>query len=41
LAVLGMGQDAEGEVYTMGNISGVPFGTGGVVLRLAPPSKNK
>ena len=39
LAVLGMGQDAKGEIYTMGNISGLPFGTGGVVLRLAPPSK--
>jgi glucose/arabinose dehydrogenase len=39
LAVLGMGQDAEGEIYTMGNISGLPFGTQGVVLRLAPPSK--
>ena len=36
LAVLGMGQDAAGEVYTMGNISGVPFGTGGVVLKLVP-----
>jgi Glucose / Sorbosone dehydrogenase len=41
LAVLGMGQDAQGEIYTMGNISGTPFGTKGVVLRLAPPSKNK
>jgi glucose/arabinose dehydrogenase len=38
LAVLGMGQDAQGEVYTMGNINGVPFGSQGVVLRLAPPS---
>ena len=36
LAVLGMGQDAAGEVYTMGNISGVPFGAGGVVLKLVP-----
>ena len=36
LAVLGIGQDASGEVYVMGNISGVPFGTDGVVLRLAP-----
>jgi Glucose / Sorbosone dehydrogenase len=41
LAVLGIGQDAQGELYVTGNISGVPFGTGGVVLRLAPPSKNK
>ena len=39
LAVLGMGQDADGELYTMGNISGVPFGNGGVVLRLAPASR--
>jgi glucose/arabinose dehydrogenase len=38
LAVLGMGQDTAGELYTMGNISGVPFGTGGVLLRLAPSS---
>lgn len=37
LAVLGMGQDADGEIYTMGNISGVPFGSQGAVLRLAPP----
>jgi glucose/arabinose dehydrogenase len=36
LAVLGFGQDAEGEIYIMGNVSGVPFGTGGVVMRLAP-----
>jgi glucose/arabinose dehydrogenase len=39
LAMLGMGQDAQGELYALGNISGVPFGTGGVVLRLAPPSQ--
>jgi glucose/arabinose dehydrogenase len=38
LAVLGMGQDAAGEVYVMGNISGLPFGNKGVVLRLAPVS---
>jgi glucose/arabinose dehydrogenase len=36
LAVLGMGQDANGEVYVMGNINGVPFGSDGVVLRIAP-----
>ena len=36
LAVLGLGEDAEGEIYLLGNISGVPFGTGGVILRLAP-----
>ena len=33
-----MGQDASGELYVMGNVSGVPFGTGGVVLRIAPVS---
>jgi glucose/arabinose dehydrogenase len=43
LAVLGFGQDASGEVYVLGNETGVPFGTGpdldiptGVVLRIAP-----
>jgi hypothetical protein len=39
LAVLGWGQDAVGEVYVMGNISGLPFGMAGVVLRLAPVSQ--
>lgn len=39
LAVLGMGQDSAGELYTMGNISGTPFGTSGVVLRLAPSGR--
>lgn len=38
LAVLGFGQDAEGEVYLMANVTGIPFGTGGVVLRIAPVS---
>jgi glucose/arabinose dehydrogenase len=37
LAVLGIGQDAHGEIYVMGNVSGVPFGENGRVLRLAPP----
>lgn len=41
LAVLGMGQDSGGEIYAMGNINGVPFGSDGVVLRLAPPSRNR
>jgi len=36
LAVLGMGEDAAGEIYVTGNISGLPFGSEGVVLRLAP-----
>jgi glucose/arabinose dehydrogenase len=39
LAVLGFGQDAQGEIYVTGNFNGLPFGTGGVVLRLAPTSK--
>jgi glucose/arabinose dehydrogenase len=41
LAVLGFGQDASGEIYVLGNETGVPFGTGsgfgtptGVVLRI-------
>ena len=38
LAVLGFGRDAAGELYVLGNISGTPFGTGGVVMRLAPMS---
>jgi glucose/arabinose dehydrogenase len=36
LAVLGFGEDARGEIYLLGNVSGLPFGEGGVVLRLAP-----
>lgn len=36
LSLLGMGQDAAGEVYVLGNGSGVPFGTTGVVQRIAP-----
>jgi hypothetical protein len=36
LAVLGMGSDAAGELYILGNISGVPFGDEGVVLRITP-----
>jgi glucose/arabinose dehydrogenase len=36
LAVLGMGQDAEGEVYLTGNRSGLPFGTAGLVLKIVP-----
>jgi glucose/arabinose dehydrogenase len=36
LAVLGFGEDADGEVYVLGNVSGVPFGTGGVVIKLVP-----
>ncbi len=36
LAMLGMGQDASGEVYVAANATGIPFGAGGVVLRIAP-----
>jgi glucose/arabinose dehydrogenase len=36
LALQGFGQDAFGEVYALGNVSGLPFGTQGAVLRLAP-----
>jgi glucose/arabinose dehydrogenase len=37
-AVLGMAQDAAGEVYLTGNRSGLPFpsGTGGMVLKVVP-----
>lgn len=34
LAVLGMAEDAAGELYVMGNVLGVPTGTAGVVLRI-------
>ena len=43
LAVLGFGQDAHGEIYVLGNETGVPFGIGpgfdiptGVLMRIAP-----
>jgi glucose/arabinose dehydrogenase len=36
MAVLGMAQDARGEVYVTGNQTGRPFGTGGFVLRIVP-----
>jgi glucose/arabinose dehydrogenase len=32
----GFGQDASGELYPMGNISGLPFGSDGVVLKILP-----
>lgn len=32
--LLGMGEDACGELYALGNTTGVPFGTTGVVLKL-------
>ena len=34
--VLGMGQDAKGELYLMANSTGVPFASTGVVLRIVP-----
>jgi len=37
LVLLGIGQDAQGEIYLLGNINGVPFGNGGIVVRLTPP----
>jgi glucose/arabinose dehydrogenase len=36
MAVLGMAQDASGEVYVTGNQTGRPVGTSGVVLRIVP-----
>jgi hypothetical protein len=36
MSVLGMGQDTSGEVYVIGNKTGRPFGTDGVVLRIVP-----
>ena len=32
----GFGQDANGEIYVLGNTTGTPFGETGVVLRIAP-----
>jgi glucose/arabinose dehydrogenase len=46
LSVLGMGEDSSGELYVLGNRSGRPFGTDGIMLRLtratdspSPPAK--
>jgi hypothetical protein len=36
LALLGFGQDADGELYALGNVSGVPFGDEGVVVKIVP-----
>jgi len=36
-SLLGFGQDANGEVYILGNGTGVPFGSTGEVLRIDPP----
>jgi hypothetical protein len=32
----GFGQDSAGEIYALGNTTGTPFGTTGVVLRIGP-----
>jgi len=37
LAVLGLGEDGDGELYVMANATAVPFGDTGVVLRIEPP----
>lgn len=34
--VLGFGQDGDGELYVLGNTTGIPFGTTGVVYKLVP-----
>jgi len=36
LSLLGFGQDASREIYVLANGTGTPFGTTGVVLRIAP-----
>ncbi len=36
MALLGWGEDADGELYPMGNISGLPFFDEGVVLKIVP-----
>lgn len=41
LFVLGFAEDAEGELYLLGNTTGVPFGDTGVVLRLSAPVRGQ
>jgi glucose/arabinose dehydrogenase len=36
----GIGQDANGELYVLGNTTGTPFGETGVVLRIAPRERD-
>jgi glucose/arabinose dehydrogenase len=38
LAILGFGQDSQGEIYVLTNTTGTPFGTTGTVYRLAAPA---
>ncbi|MCC6906921.1 MAG: PQQ-dependent sugar dehydrogenase [Phycisphaerales bacterium] len=35
--ILGMGQDANGEIYALANNTGVPFDTTGKLVRISPP----
>src|SRR5262249_3785027 len=37
LALLGWGEDSHGELYPMGNVSGLPFFNEGFVLKIVPP----
>lgn len=39
--MLGFGQDARGEIYVLGNTTGVPFGDTGMVHRIAKPLRGK
>jgi len=36
LSLLGFGQDANGEIYVLGNRTGIPSGSTGVVLKIVP-----
>lgn len=36
MAMMGLGQDASGELYVLANEVGIPFGTTGVVLKIVP-----
>ena len=36
MSLNGFGQDAEGELYVLGNGTGTPFGDTGVVLKIVP-----
>ena len=36
MSLSGFGQDAEGELYVLGNTTGTPFGNTGVVRKIVP-----
>lgn len=36
--VLGFGQDSDGELYVLGNSTGIPFGSTGIVYKIVPNS---